>query len=381
MKKAIKDFALTAAITALGLAHVGAQPVPTQPPAAPATPATNAVGAKIQFENVLYDFGRMKSGEPVKHTYNFTNVGDQVLEIKGVQPQCGCTAAGEWTKEVAPGKAGQIPIQFNTTGYNGPVFKQVTVTCNVSNQPIVMLQLKGSVFKQIDINPQFLALNVPADASSASATVTITNNSDELLTLGAPESNNKALIATLTNDVPGKGFRLIIQTTDPVIVGSAQAQISLKTSLTNMPVLNVPVYVNVTPPIVVVPAHVSVQPAPLTATVTNSVTIQNNSTNALTLSDPKVSLPGIGVELKEMQPGRTFTAFVSFPQGFEVTPGQQIELTIKSSNPKMPLVKIPITQIPRPTRAQIPNAPQPGNAPHTSAAFNQIAPPPVPPGK
>jgi hypothetical protein len=381
--KAIKNLALVSVMTALGITGAWAQPVPTQPPPA-APPATNAVGAKIQVENPLYDFGRVKSGEPVKHTYTFTNTGDEVLQIKAVQPQCGCTAAGEWTKEVAPGKTGTIAIQFNSTGYNGPVFKQVTVTCNVSNQPIVMLQLKGTVFKQIDINPAFVALTVPADATSATMTVTITNNSDEFVTLAPPESNNKVLMATLTTNMPGKAYSVLIHTTDPVTPGAAQAQITMKCSLTNMPVVTVPVYVNVQPPVVVIPGHVTVQAPPLAAGVTNSVTIQNNSTNALTLSDPKINLPGISVELKEMQPGRMFTALIGFPQGFEAPPGQTIELTIKSSNPKMPLLKIPVSQIPRPTKAALPNpgsVPSAPGAPATARAAANITPPPLPPGK
>ncbi len=363
MKKATRYLALASAIAVMGSVLASAQPIPTPAPP-PAAPATNVVGAKIQFANTLHEFGRVKSGEPVRYTYIFTNIGDEVLSIKSVQPQCGCTAAGEWTKEVAPGKTGQIPIQFNSTGYNGPVFKQVTVTCNVSNQQIVILQLKGVVFKQIDIMPAFVALTVPADSAAAAATVSITNNSDEPLTLSPPESSNKALTATLVTNVPGKSFQLQIHTADPLQPGSAQTQISMHTSLTNMAVLNVPVYVNVQPPIVIVPARISVQPAPLTAAVTNSVTIQNNSTNALTLSEPTVNFPGVTVEIHALQPGHTFSTLIGFPQGFELPPGQHVELTIKSSNPKMPLLKIPVSQIPR--------------ASHAAA---KPTPPPLPPGQ
>ncbi len=384
MSKAIKDLVLAAAVIALGTARLWAQPVSNAAPAE-VVPATNAVGARIQFETLLHDFGKAKAGEPVKYTYNFTNTGDETLVIKNVQPQCGCTAAGEWTKEVAPGKSGKIPIQFNSTGYNGAVFKQVTVTCNVSNQPIVILQLKGTVFKLIDVNPQFVAMTVPADATSASATVTITNNGDEPVEISMPESNNKGLKPTLITDAPGKGYHLLLNTTDPLMPGSAQAVINMKTSLTNMPVLSVQVYVNVQQAIVPMPQHISVQPAPLPGTITNSITIQNNSTNALTLSEPSVNFPGVGVEIKEMQPGRIYSALVAFPQSFEIPPGQQLELTIKTSNPKVPLVKVPITQIPRAARPPVPPAPPAApaasGAPPSASLIKTVAPPPLPPGQ
>jgi copper(I)-binding protein len=371
MNTVIKDLILVFAVMATGGAIVRAQPVPTPPPAPAQT--TNAVGPKIQFATLLYDFGRVKSGEPVKYTYIFTNTGDQVLMIKGVQPQCGCTAAGEWTREVEPGKTGQIPIQFNSSGYSTPVAKQVTVTCNVPNQPMVVLQLRGTVFKQIDISPPFLALTVPADASSAVATVTITNNAEEPLELAAPESNNKSLKVELKTTTPGKGFQLAIQTADLLAPGGTQAQITMKTSLTNMPLLTVSVYLNIQPPIVVVPAHIMVPAPPLQGNLTNSVSIQNNSTNAVTLSEPTVNVAGVRAEIREMQPGRMFTVFVEFPQGFEMTAGQPVELTIKSSNPKMPIVKVPITQILRPTRAMVPPSLP------SAVVAKPALPPPVPP--
>ena len=85
-----------------------------EPPAsvpAPTAPAAAAVdGAKIQFETPVYVFGKGQSGEPVKHTFIFTNTGNAELVLTDVHPGCGCTTAGEWTKKVAPGATGTIPI-------------------------------------------------------------------------------------------------------------------------------------------------------------------------------------------------------------------------------------------------------------------------------
>jgi hypothetical protein len=83
--------------------------IPPAPSAAP-TP-TNTNGApKIHFQNTTYDFGKLSSGQPARHDFIFTNVGNAVLEITGVRPACGCTAAGEWSKTVEPGKTGTIPL-------------------------------------------------------------------------------------------------------------------------------------------------------------------------------------------------------------------------------------------------------------------------------
>jgi len=76
--------------------------------AAPAEKKESA-GPKIQFAEMVYDFGKVSSGELVKHTFVFTNIGTATLEIKDVRPGCGCTTAGTWDKQVEPGKTGSIP--------------------------------------------------------------------------------------------------------------------------------------------------------------------------------------------------------------------------------------------------------------------------------
>src|SRR5437899_7982291 len=58
------------------------EPLEAAPPAAaPAPTAPAAVGPKIQFATPIYEFGKIRSGEPVKHIFYFTNVGDATLEL------------------------------------------------------------------------------------------------------------------------------------------------------------------------------------------------------------------------------------------------------------------------------------------------------------
>jgi copper(I)-binding protein len=372
MKILMKHLALAVGLMTAGTAVVGARQTAAPPAAAEAS--TNVIGPKIQFATPLHDFGRARAGEPVKYTYVFTNTGDRLLILNTVQPQCGCTTAGDWTRQVQPGNTGSIPIQFNTANYNGPVFKQVTVTCNVTNQPTLFLQLKGTVYKPFDLNPSMAVLNIPPDAETASVVVTITNNTEEPLVLSTPESNNRAFAAELKTNALGKGYQLIVSAVPPTPPGSVQGQISLRTSWTNPAVITVPVAANVQPAVMVIPSYITLAPGPLANAVTNSVSIRNNSTNDLKLSDPVVNVPGVEAEIKEMQPGKSFTALLAFPQGFQIPPGQQVELSVKSSNPKFPVVKVLVVQTPRP--APPPVRPTPPVKPVPSPA---ATPPPVPP--
>ena len=86
-----------------------APPAPAPTSAAPPPVTIGAIGPKIAFETPVYDFGKVKSGDLVKHTFTFTNTGDELLILTNVQPSCGCTTAGEWTKKVV--RAAIFPLQ------------------------------------------------------------------------------------------------------------------------------------------------------------------------------------------------------------------------------------------------------------------------------
>jgi hypothetical protein len=375
MSNAKKNLAWVMGIMLLGGAVVGAQT--TSAPPADAISSTNAVGPRMQFATPSYDFGRVKAGELVKYTYVFTNTGDRVLMLTGVQPGCHCTTAGDWTKQVEPGQTGSIPIQFDTVGNNGTVIRQVTVTCNVPKQPYTLLQLRGSVYRPIDFNPPMALLNLPPDGETASVVVNITNNTDEPLMLSDPQINNRIFSALLTTNTPGKAFQLTVAVIPPVPMGYVPGQISFRTGWTNPAVVTLPVGASVQPAIMIIPSYLTLAAGPLANAVTNSVMIRNNSTHALQLSEPVVNVPGVEAQIKETQPGKSFTAVVAFPQGFEIPRGQHVELSLKSSNPRSPVLKVPIMQLPRPimpTPAAVPVAmpkPRPRPVPRP--------PPPLPP--
>jgi hypothetical protein len=345
----------------------GPAPAPTPVPAPATAPAPS--GAKIQFETPTYDFGRAKSGDAIKHTFVFTNTGCETLEISNVRPGCGCTTAGEWTKKVDPGKTGEIPIQVNTANFNGPIMKNVSVDSNDKAAPTSVLYLKGTVWKPIDINPQFAMINVPPDTQAGSTVVRIINNMDEPITLSKPEISNTNFSATLKTNQPGKEFEMTISIVSPIRTGYSQAQVTIKTSSSTVPTLTANIGANVQAAVTVVPQQITLPPGPLANQTMPSITIQNNATNMLTLSDEATTAKGVQVKLNEANPGHLFTATLTFPQGYELPQGEQAVFTVKTSNPQFSVVKVPITQMQRPP------VPAPGAVPFKSSSGLQIAPP------
>jgi Protein of unknown function (DUF1573) len=84
----------------------------------------------IKYEGERFDFGNANEGDMVKHTFKFTNTGNEPLIISNAKGSCGCTVP-TWPKEaIAPGAMGSIDVEFNTTGKPGRQSKRVTVTAN-----------------------------------------------------------------------------------------------------------------------------------------------------------------------------------------------------------------------------------------------------------
>ena len=113
--------------------------------AAPTGPITS-----IQFDETTYDYGTVKDGDKVKHIYKFENTGKTPLIISDAKGSCGCTVP-DWPREpIAPGKTGEIKVEFDSknkgTEEGSNQSKRVTITANTD--PVqTYLTIKGIVKK------------------------------------------------------------------------------------------------------------------------------------------------------------------------------------------------------------------------------------------
>lgn len=310
-----------------------------------ATNSTSVAGPRIRFDAETNAFGEVMAGQPLKHIFSFTNLGNQDLVISKVQPGCGCTSAGDWSRRTKPGETGLIPIQLHTGGLSGSVEKIVTVTCNDSTQPVVTLKLRGRVRKAVDIQPSLAILNPQPDSPFCAAVIRITNCLSQPLLLWSPESTNHSLSVELKTNVLGQDYLLSISNNIPLQPGALVSTITLQTSVATLPVIRLVTMAVVSQTFTVEPSQISLAPALLSTNQVAYITILNNSTNPVSLSDPQVPAGGVGVSIKETKPGAAFTATLKFPAGFQLPSGQTNYFSLRTSHPLCPLVQVPILQV------------------------------------
>ena len=313
--------------------------------AQPLAPVSPGAKPTIQFEELIHDFGKVKAGEPLRHDFVFTNTGTTTLEVTDVRPGCGCTTAGQWDRKVEPGKIGKIPIQFNPNSPSGTISKSIAVTCNDPLGNVQTLQVKATVWKPVDINPAYVYfMGVEGEVTNDTKVVKITNNLEESITLEPPQSNNPNFQSELKTIKEGKEYELQVTYKPTGSNNPPQSAITMKSSSTNMPLVSVTAYAMPQPALVAMPQAIRLPAGPLSPNYRQPVTIRNNSSTAVTLSDPIVNAEGVTVQTTETQPGKLFTLNLSFPTNFQARADKPMELTVKTSHPKYPVMRVPFIQ-------------------------------------
>lgn len=103
-------------------------------------------GPRIRFEKDAHDFGKIPEDKIVEHTFKFFNDGDSALEIKGLDPSCGCTEASVDKKIIEPGQSGEIKAVLNPIGKRGKILKSISVETNDKTKSEIILRLDAQVF-------------------------------------------------------------------------------------------------------------------------------------------------------------------------------------------------------------------------------------------
>ena len=100
---------------------------------------------KLILQQNSYNFGDIKQGEKVSHTFVISNGGGDLLKISDVKASCGCTAAAPEKNELAPGESTNLVVSFNSAGRMGQQNKTVRIYSNDPENPEMLLTFTGNV--------------------------------------------------------------------------------------------------------------------------------------------------------------------------------------------------------------------------------------------
>lgn len=101
--------------------------------------------AEMMKDPNFYDFGTVKEGEIVKHTFIFKNTEDEVVNIKEVNTSCACATPKVGKNVVMPGEEVPIEIAFDTKGYKGDKKRHLFVHTDSKTRALVIFEIHANV--------------------------------------------------------------------------------------------------------------------------------------------------------------------------------------------------------------------------------------------
>jgi hypothetical protein len=123
------------------------RPEKVSPPVTTGTPI-------LGFVSTRHDFGKVNSGAPTRHRFEFENVGSGPLLIETITSSCACLDANVEPRRYEPGERGFIDIVFSPEG-DGTRLSSLVIAAN-TEPPVTELHVQANVQPFGHPNPQEL---------------------------------------------------------------------------------------------------------------------------------------------------------------------------------------------------------------------------------
>ena len=112
------------------------------------TPAELAAAPVVKYDTESFDFGDIKQGSKVEHTFKLKNAGKRDLLIRDVKSSCGCTAVSPSKNMIAANESVPLKVVFDSTGKSGRQNKTITVITNDPKNPTTILRIATNILTQ-----------------------------------------------------------------------------------------------------------------------------------------------------------------------------------------------------------------------------------------
>ncbi|MBN1625277.1 MAG: DUF1573 domain-containing protein [Deltaproteobacteria bacterium] len=190
-------------------------------------------GADVIIAERSFDFGAIKEGTPIEHTFTVVNNGSSLLKITAVKPDCGCTSS-EFDSEISPGREGHITLKMDTSGYKGRIKKAARVFTNDPDNEMILLYLEAVVKQPILMSKEYVVFKgAPGDVLTESIIIEAQENTPlEIETLDYTLDDN--VIFSMEEIERGRAYRLNFSN-KPELSGVFSGQLRLKTNYPEQP--------------------------------------------------------------------------------------------------------------------------------------------------
>lgn len=313
----------------------------------PAGKASAASPPVITVEEQVHDFGKVWSGDKLLHSFKITNTGGAPLKIVKLQPACGCTSAGEYPSELAPGESGLFPFSLKSNKLRGRFSKTITVKSNDPATPALKLKLQGNCTARIEVKPSAIRFKSVVGGASDTSVAKITNHTGQPLELELDGSSaDGPFTFSLIEKVAGKEFELHVSVATAAKAGVQRASANMRTNLKALEIVSLPVSVRVVDRLEVIPSELKIRPPRKTGVragdpTTKTLHFFNHGDSPVQVLEATVDDPKLTATVTPRKDGKGYDIRLEFPGSYRPPPGGCL-LTVKTDDAQVPTIQVPI---------------------------------------
>lgn len=279
--------------------------------------AQGADTPKLQFDRMIYDFGKTQYVDSVSGVFKFTNVGDGVLKLEAPKPSCGCTLAELKPDTLKPGETGELPFTLHLGQARAQFDKRIAVKSNDPQTPLVSLTIKADYTPLYEVIPMTLAPKLEFGVNDTALVTTISRTDGKPLGLGKIIASKPWITATLEPggeaDASKANIRVAVQREGSPRRFNEFVHV-YTTEKTNSPVSSIYVYGQMMGEVTLSPEALywSVTDLASNATerpealVLRRVAIRSADGKPIEVSKPQSTIKGIKVELVPKEAGKAY---------------------------------------------------------------------------
>lgn len=264
-------------------------------------------GPHINFTTTIHDAGTVPEGKKLSHTFVFTNIGTDTLDVTA-RSTCSCTAALLTDKKVPPGGMGKIKIEYDTLGRKGKTKHGAAIRTNDQDNKLVNLAIAAIVKSSVKVLPDRLWMDEIAMGETIIREILVIDPGDSTLTVGSvttPEGINAKILPEKQKPYRSIPVQLVINAGNNR--GAFEKHITIMTNDPDKPAIQIPISGTVLGEAKVFPPVVFFGQTEPGKKITRQATITSTNCNRLDITNVSANSPYISTELTPVEHGKKYT--------------------------------------------------------------------------
>lgn len=303
----------------------------------------SGLDSTLSWGELMHDFGRVPDAGVLRYDFVCMNTSGAPVHIGVVRSSCGCTVAGDYTREIAPGGRGVVPVEVDPGSFDGRVTKTLTVLEANTDRVLGELGIQAEVWHPVAVSPSTIALHRDGPASLSGRSI-IRIEEQGSVEVKVASHSPEGLEATIKARSPGRELELTVQHPYRPEGGNLLGEVRLVTTSAHRPELVIPVWWIPPPPIQVSPQRLVLARSGAAGNESGTlvVTVENHTAEPIKVTEAMVDGSRFPAEVTEVASGRLFRVEVKVPPGLKVDSSFRTELRFRTTHPGYPVVTVPI---------------------------------------